>query len=631
MGRSRCALLGLLLLLAADAWAQKTLSWDNLDVQARLDADGRLHVTERQVIVFNGDWNGGERSFRLAEGQELQLQRLARVDDRGTSWPLTRGNLGAVHNYDWTDATTLRWRSRLPSDPPFRDTRLTYVLEYTYSNILQPTTGGDYLLDHEFAFADRKGVVRRFSLDLVLDPVWQSRGPVPTDVVVSNLAPGRTYTVRLGLAFSGRGRPVGVDLDFWRPWMEWGAFWGLAVVPLLALGYALWREWNAGRFDPLPAVSRAWIETNVLPHRAEVIGAAWDEVVGAPEVAAVIARLQGEGKLESEVGAAPRFGSPEITLRLKVPLGEFEGYEGDLLQSLFFGGGDVTSTASLRSHYSSTGFNPAGKIQVDVEKASEALVGGDLTRKPSWLPGTLLFWGGVGLIVTELQRSDRWHPGWVGVAVGFLLAWLLGHAAASAWRRRVDRGLLWAVPVLLFVAIPLGGAYVYLRFGPAGWRGFLHAGTASVGLSVCLSVINAARSRRGPQSIRLRKWLCGARRFFIDELKKPAPALEDSWFPYAVAFGLDSQVRHWFGQFGALSNSVTHSSSSWSGSSSTSSGGSSGWTGGGGSFGGAGATASWAAAVGGLAAGVASPSSSGSGGGGGGGGSSSGGGGGGGW
>ena len=625
--------MGALLLLATDAWAQKTLSWDALDVRARLDADGRLDVTERQVMVFNGDWNGGERIFRLPEGQELELHRLARVDESGTSWPLARGGLGTVDNYDWVSATTLRWRSRLPSDPAFRDARLTYVLEYTYSNILQPTTGGGFVLDHEFAFADRTGVIRRFSLDLELDPAWKSRAPVPTDVVLSNLVPGRTYAVKLDLAYTGAGRPAGVDLDVWRPWMEWGAFWGLAVVPLLALGYALWREWKAGRFEPLPVVSRDWIETNVLPHRPEVIGAAWDEVVGASEVAAVIARLQGEGKLESEVGQATRFGSPEITLQLKVPLDTFEGYEGELLRSLFIGGSSVTSTSALRTHYRSTGFDPAGKIRQDVEKASEALIGGDQAPKPSWLPGTLLFWGGAGLVAIALTVRGQWHPGLIAVAMGLLLLWVLGHAVASAWRRRVDRGLLWAVPLLLFVALPVGGAYACFRLGPAGWRGFLHAGVAAVGLGVCLSVINAARSRRGPQSIRLRKWLCGVRRYFVDELKKPEPALDDSWFPFAVAFGLDGQVKRWFGQFGAASSASDIHSSSWGGSSSSSgsSGGSSGWTGGGGAFGGAGATASWAAAVGGLAAGVASPSSGGSGGGGGGGGSSSGGGGGGGW
>jgi uncharacterized membrane protein YgcG len=190
--------------------------------------------------------------------------------------------------------------------------------------------------------------------------------------------------------------------------------------------------------------------------------------------------------------------------------------------------------------------------------------------------------------------------------------------------------------VVILSIVPLLLAYAFVRLGGApGWRSFTHAGVVAIGLSLFVSVINAARSRRGPLSIRLRKRLCAVRRFFEEELRKPSPALEDSWFPYAVAFGLEKQVERWFGRFAGAS--ASHSSSrnhSWSaGGSSSPSSAPSTWTGGGGSFGGAGATGSWAAAVSGLAAGVAAPSSSGSGGGGGGGGgsSSSGGGGGGGW
>jgi hypothetical protein len=40
-----------------------------MDVRAILDADGRLHVTESQAMVFTGDWNGGERIFRVSPGQ----------------------------------------------------------------------------------------------------------------------------------------------------------------------------------------------------------------------------------------------------------------------------------------------------------------------------------------------------------------------------------------------------------------------------------------------------------------------------------------------------------------------------------------------------------------------------------
>jgi Predicted membrane protein (DUF2207) len=622
--------------LASEAEAQRTLSWDELAVRARLDADGRLHVEETQVMVMSGDWNGGERRFTLAAGQELELHRLARREvETGTTWPLVRGDLSIVDRYDWVDAGTLRWRSRLPSDPVFRNTRFTYILEYTYTNILHPRSGDEYALEHDFAFADRLGVIRRFTLDLELDPAWVPRGPVPNGVVVDDLVPGQGYVARLALEYRGAGPPAGVD--FWGPRVAGWTRAALVGLPLLVLAAAWWRERRVGRFDPLPVVTRKLLEQDVLSVPAEVIGAAWDEQVDAPEVAAVVARLSGEGKLESRVVSTSRGSKPEMALVRKRPLEDFKGYERDLLHALRLGEGrEETSTSAIRRHYESKGFNPASIIARELTKAADALVGHDRLSKPPWLPAMLLFLGGVALLVMGGLPTTQPSPVWFAVVLGLPFSLALGRPAASTWRRRVDWGLLAALPVVVLALVPLLLAYAFVRFGRApGWRSFTNAGIVAIALSVFVSVINGARSRRGPVSIRLRKRLCAVRRFFAKELRQPSPALEDSWFPYAVAFGLEKQVERWFGRFGGASasrsSSPDHSSSP--GGSSSSSSSPSTWSGGGGSFGGAGATGSWAAAVSGLAAGVAAPSSSSNGGGGGGGGgsSSSGGGGGGGW
>ena len=37
----------------------RRLFWDQLAVEARLDDDARLHVTERHAIVFSGELTGG--------------------------------------------------------------------------------------------------------------------------------------------------------------------------------------------------------------------------------------------------------------------------------------------------------------------------------------------------------------------------------------------------------------------------------------------------------------------------------------------------------------------------------------------------------------------------------------------
>ena len=125
-----CAVALCVLALPAGALAQRALHWDNVEVAAHLDAEGRLLVTETQTMVFNGDWNGGERRFNIRPRQQLRLLGLDRADG-GRSIPMVRdSSLDDVDDYAFTDDTTLRWRSRLPTDAPFANATKTYVLRY---------------------------------------------------------------------------------------------------------------------------------------------------------------------------------------------------------------------------------------------------------------------------------------------------------------------------------------------------------------------------------------------------------------------------------------------------------------------------------------------------------------------
>lgn len=110
------ALLAALCLLPALARADgdRELSWRRLAVEARLDDRGTLHVVERQVMVFTGDWNGGERRFRVEPGQALRFESLARLDGASRAVQLVEGDLDEVDRYRFTDDTTLRWRTRRP-------------------------------------------------------------------------------------------------------------------------------------------------------------------------------------------------------------------------------------------------------------------------------------------------------------------------------------------------------------------------------------------------------------------------------------------------------------------------------------------------------------------------------------
>src|SRR5512142_2005178 len=136
----RHKLLVVLLALAALPALGKSLYWPALGVTANLDRDGRLHVVERQVIMFDGDWNGGERSFRVATGQRIQFESIARVEG-GVTHAMTGGDVDQVDHFKMFPGDVLRWRSRMPDDPPFDHKQIEYVITYTLSNILRETGG----------------------------------------------------------------------------------------------------------------------------------------------------------------------------------------------------------------------------------------------------------------------------------------------------------------------------------------------------------------------------------------------------------------------------------------------------------------------------------------------------------
>jgi len=140
----------LTLSLPGVALAQRQLHWDRLNVEARLDAAGSLHVTETHAMVFTGAWNGGERKFNIRPQQRLTFTRISRLSGPGPRDLHEDRSLLNVDDYAWTDARTLRWRSRLSTDPPFAGTAITYALEYQLSGILVKD-GDRYVLDHDFA------------------------------------------------------------------------------------------------------------------------------------------------------------------------------------------------------------------------------------------------------------------------------------------------------------------------------------------------------------------------------------------------------------------------------------------------------------------------------------------------
>ncbi|MEO8215936.1 MAG: DUF2207 domain-containing protein [Acidobacteriota bacterium] len=622
----------------------KSLHWQRIDVTALLDCDGVLHVAERQAMVFDGDWNGGERRFTVPFGQELELEGVTRIDETSSKFaPRQSGHIAQVDHYEWS-GNTLRWRSRLPSDPPFANKLIVYEINYSIRNVLV-SRGDHYALDHEFAFAERDGVIERFTLTLKIDPSFKLLIETPLHWEVTNLLPGQTFGVRIPLAYHSSKRPAGISQG--APMLARASIATLLMaIPMILIAIFLRREKARGRFEALPSIDSidaGWLEKNLFSMPAEVAGAAWDNTTGAPEVAGLLARLVQEAKLASRVEKKRGILKEDVLhLTLLVPREQLRDYEKTLVGALFFSGKTKVTTDEIGKHYKTSGFDPSAEIRGGVAKRVNRLLGtGRKSKEKVVLPIALLFAGAVVLIsVGGLLDSANLAAMGILTAIfvaSFVTALLLSFRFAKAMTSLTALFVAMLAPLAVSWTLLLALAAGIFEAGtPLTLRplfSFYHPGSIFLaGMSLLFGgflaiVLANARTQDSADRLEVRRRLAAAREYFRSQLRLPSPAILDEWYPYLIAFGLGVHVDRWFRSFGRKSYSTAGSISAL-GTADSGSGSGTSWTGGGGGFGGAGASGAWAAAAGSLAAGISAPSS---GGGGGGGGFSSGGGGGGGW
>lgn len=625
-------LIAFLTLIAVPASAQRTLHWRDLNVSARLEGDGTLRITERQTMVFTGDWNGGERRFNVGLRQRFEFGRMYRIGEGGGTQLMRKGDLDEIDEFDFVDSKTLRWRSRLPSDPSFAATAITYVLEYAYSRILVHGENNDWVLDHNFVFTDRDGVIENFVVKLELDPRWQGTLPDGGEWRATNIPPGEGFVVRVPLRFVGAGEGPEASMGA-KPFERWLIAAILLVVVGILAQRLIARERDNGRLQPLPPheqINEKWLKEHVFKHLPEAIGAAWDNSTDAAEVTAVLARLVTEGRMKSEVKPGGFLKGPVLHLELLADRSRFHGYERTLVDALFESHDRRTDTDSIKQRYKKSGFNPAEKIRKPLKEIVEDLVPEKGPSKPSALPTLIGFMVAIILLATALTKEPADGPIIVLGSGVIIITYFLGLIGAVVWRNRVHNvgasAAMFAVPW----GISLVALLVVLVTGITLASAMALSGLAALLFALANSLFHQARSRESLERIAFRRRLATARAWFVNQLRQPEPQMKDEWFPYLIAFGLAKHMDRWFSSFGGSHTRAAGYATSLgagSGDGGRSGGGWSGF-GGGGGFSGGGASASWVAAAGSMAAGVSAPSSGSSGGGGGGGGSSGGGGGG---
>jgi uncharacterized membrane protein YgcG len=635
-------LLVVLALLLVELWpapamAQaRTLSWRELVVTARLDARGDLHVSERQQMVFTGDWNGGERSFRLESDQSLELTGLTRLSSSGTRIPLVEGKLSELDQYAWQDDSVLRWRSRRVYDPPFQQTEIGYVLEYRLSNVLEELGRSRYKLDHEFAFQFRPGTIERFRLHLTLDPIWLSERASPIVEEAGPLLPSQGFVLTLPLVYYGDELPTAS----WGEVLQRRTLRGTLLRGGLALGLLglvaaaflllLWHLRRRGFFARLlgpSEVDPGFIVRHVLPLKPEVVAYLRDAGAGNRHVAALLARLERERKIRTWVREVPGPHGPRqnLELELLVPRAAFVDSERALIDQLFIHG-DLTSTAAIDAYYTKTGFDPGADLGEALKLELVPLLGpsygpqGGYTRWRRWIPVGLLVVLNiyVAAFAGENSANGRTWPAILATMACFFYFILNPYFARDLLASHVSprRAAKWFAFGVGFET----SSFVAMLLGASGLPVVGSVFLAAIGLIMIMIMLRAAWSRDHAAGMALRKRLEAARGYFAAELEKAAPALEKAWYPYLVAFDLSKAyderllgvAAEGSERQGSRRYSASFSSSSDRGGISSSSGSSSSgseYVGGGGSFAGGGASGSWTSAVTALAAGVSKPGS----------------------
>ncbi|HKP61853.1 MAG TPA: DUF2207 domain-containing protein [Polyangiales bacterium] len=518
---------------------KKELHWNAFTVDAFLDADGALHVSERHAIVFSGDWNGAERVFGLKSGQSLELERVARVDPTsGALRPLTAGGLQRVDQYDYSRSNmTLRWRSRLASDPVFDRTEIVYVIEYVLYGVLW--SSGDALLVHDFAFG-RTSTIDAVSVQLRVDPSWRPRTKLDGALTRSALPANEPLIVEASFDLPGR-------LKHRRSLL----LVVLLLAPLaLVLGLLAYERWR-GRLAPIEELDAQGLEHELLQWKPELVAVLWNawDPPGRNAVAALLARMV----LEHRIATRDRQG--QLELELCVARDALEGHERQLVDGLFFAG-DVSSAQALEEHYRARGFTPRAYLRPLLAER-DRLLG---SRWPRWaLIGPVLALLLAGVVASLLAPGEAALRTAVVCALSSLPA-LVGAVVAAHWRSRLalelDAAAGFVVPALL---PPLGAVEAVWLDG--GMMFLAELGVASIALAFCAGVIASAASNETREGLALRRRLTAIRAALARALNRHEQ-LPEAIVPYLLALDLprypdSSNAEHaWVGQLRRLASGV---------------------------------------------------------------------------
>jgi len=602
----------------------RSLYWDKIGVEIFVERDGSFKVIEELHYIFDGAWNGGIRNINTDKLNEIEFLELWEGDKQYQRGDIE--NVGAYETYNSGSDFVIKWRSRLPGDPPYAATPKTFKLVYVVKGGLNYSSDYDELY-WQAIFSDRDGVVKRGEVTVHLpEPLadnslaflysqadnahWYKIDNQSFRFTADNISAGALFEVKVDFP---KGIVAKVGRSFGK--QKFSFLWAF-MLPLLVFA-GMWRiylRYGRDQDYPEPAQLPTAPPDDLPPAMAGLIV---DEQVDSKEITATIVDLARRGYINIVEFPGTFFGwgkKYEFTL-IKEP-SNLLAFEMKVIKGLFGQPrvGDQTDTTEMSGKFYK---HVSGINKAITDRAMEL---GFFEAEPL---SVILKYVFIGLPVTILGFVLMFFAGWDFAL--FMIVWygLFSGVPAFVMIKSAREGN-WLMALFMSVFVIIGTSVVFGGFlFPSLFVGlpFFSLFCYNIFISGLVIMCFAPAMPRKTLIGTKEKVLWQAFKKYLNDKKATGGDLE-ALLPYAIALGVTGNFLERFaGQgmaaVGWYSSTVGGGVGSFG---QAFSGGSSGGAGAGRSFDAAGFSSSMNSMVSSVSGSMGSPSSGGGGGGGGGGG-----------
>jgi len=174
--------------------------WNGLQIDAYLDKEGELLVTEKHSLILNGNIQNLNKQFpNSIKNQKLTIISLFRSDVvTNKIYEYRPGDLSHIGNYSIIN-NKLIWVIGNNNSPTYKNTPVTFILKYKIDNVLQ-SKNNTYILKHIFGQSNRSNNIKTFSFRIKLAPIWIADKIITDSISIENMPPLDSYSLNLSLS-----------------------------------------------------------------------------------------------------------------------------------------------------------------------------------------------------------------------------------------------------------------------------------------------------------------------------------------------------------------------------------------------------------------------------------------------